>query len=98
MWDVRLRTGIRLPASVLLCLSACLCVFVSVCVCLLLSHVYRVCLPVCVPLFACAQGWKVVWLPQDIWMDALQAKRQHNVRFSLLLDLVLPQAPFTTRE
>lgn len=52
---------------------------------------------VVLPVWGAPQGWKVVWVPQDSWMEAVAARRQHDRRFDLLLALTLPQGPFTPR-
>jgi hypothetical protein len=46
---------------------------------------------------ALSQGWKIVWIPQNKWMEALEAKKQHDARHDVLLHYTLSQAPFEKR-
>jgi hypothetical protein len=66
-----------------------------------LSRAYAPSHPLCLPRFCINsggfQGWKVVWVPQTSWMDALKGPKQHDKRHELLVDLTLAQEPFTPR-
>ncbi len=39
----------------------------------------------------------MVWIPQDQWRTALNGKRQHDLRYDLLVDLTLEKGPFDAR-
>ena len=45
----------------------------------------------------CVQGWKIVWIPQDMWLKALKSKKQHHARHDILVDLTLHQGACDNR-